>query len=306
MGRLLERIATAWFWLSVLLIGILLLLFVLLLGDRSSTAMHVFSWHFLFSRTWDPVHQIFGALPFLYGTAVTSLFAIIFGGIIGVASAIVLVHFTRGKIRAVLGTLIELLAAIPSVVYGLWGLFVLAPWLQNHGEPFLQKVLGFLPFFKGMPVGVGYLAAGILLSMMIIPTIASVSRDILLVVPRDLYEAGLALGSTKQEAITQVAVPYARTGIVGALMLGLGRAFGETIAVMMVIGNRPEITASLFQPGYTMASVIANEFTEATSKLYVSSLYEVGLLLLIVTILFFGAARLLVWRVTNGRKGRFA
>lgn len=304
MGRILDRLTSWWFWISALLIGTLLVLFFIMLGDQSGASISKFSWKFLFTSTWDPVHQIFGALPFLYGTAMTSLFAIVFGGVIGIASALFLVYFTRGRLRVILGTFIELLAAIPSVVYGLWGLFVLSPWLQNYGEPFLARVLGFLPLFHGMPVGVGYLAAGIILSVMIIPTVTSITRDILLAVPQDLHEGGLALGATEYEVIRNISLPYARAGIIGGLMLGLGRAFGETIAVTMVIGNRPEISASLFAPGYTMASVIANEFTEATSHLYISSLYEVGLVLLVVTILFFGVARLLIWRVSHVQKGR--
>lgn len=303
MRRFSDRLAQSWLFLSAVLIIVLLVLFFILLGNQSSSSIVHFGWKFVFSRVWDPVHQIFGGLPFLYGTTMTSLFAIICGGIVGIASALFLVYFSSGRLRGILGLLIELLAAIPSVVYGLWGLFVLAPWLQHTGEPFLAKVLGFLPLFKGMPLGVGYLAAGIILSVMIIPTITSIARDVLLAVPKELLEGALALGATRYELLRLIAIPYARSGIIGALMLGLGRAFGETIAVTMVIGNSPQISSSLFAPGYTMASVIANEFTEATTHLYLSSLYEVGLVLLVTTIIFYAVARLFIWQVTNSREG---
>jgi len=303
MKRIGDKIGQTVIWMTAAVIVLLMLLFLVMLTTESGLSIQRFSWRFLVTSTWDPVHLIFGALPFLYGTVVTSVFAIIFAGIVGIPSAVFLVYVAGNRLRTWLGALIELLAAIPSVVYGLWGLFVLVPWLQNTGEPFLAKTLGFLPLFRGMPVGVGYLAAGIILSIMILPTITSLTRDILLTVPNELHEGAYALGATSYEMIRSVVLPYARTGIIGALMLALGRAFGETIAVTMVIGNRPEISGSLFSPGYTMASVIANEFTEATSQIYLSSLYEVGLVLLIFTVVFYALARLLVARMMTYRKG---
>lgn len=300
--RIKDRLAQVVIWSASAVLLLLMMLFIVMLTTESLPSLRQFSWHFLVTSTWDPVHSIFGVLPFLYGTIVTSIFAIVFSGIIGIASSVFLVYVAGQRLRTWLGTLIELLAAIPSVVYGLWGLFVLAPWLQNVGEPLLAKVFGFLPMFRGMPLGVGYLAAGIVLSIMILPTITSLARDILLTVPNELHEGAYAIGATSYEMIRRVVLPYVRTGMIGALMLGLGRAFGETIAVTMVIGNRPQISGSLFSPGYTMASVIANEFTEATSRLYLSSLYEVGLVLLVFTVLFYGVARLLITRSANVHK----
>ncbi|GGJ04085.1 phosphate transport system permease protein [Alicyclobacillus cellulosilyticus] len=294
MKRRSDRVLDGWLWFAALLALALFMAFFIMLGTESRASVLRFGWRFVVTSVWDPVHSVFGALPFLYGTAVTSLFALVFGGLVGVCTAVFLVYFVRGWFRSWLGGAIELLAAIPSVVYGLWGLFVLAPWLQHTLEPWLGRWLGFLPLFQGVPYGVGYLAAGLILSVMILPTVTALSRDVLLAVPRDIHEGALALGATTQEMITHVALPYARSGIISALMLGLGRAVGETIAVTMVIGNRPEISASLFAPGYTMASVIANEFTEATTHVYLSALYEVGLLLFLLTVAFYVVARLFI------------
>jgi phosphate transport system permease protein len=252
---------------------------------------------FLVSSTWDPVNGVFGALPFLYGTIVTSAIAMIVGGPLALGTAIALSELAPRQIRGVLSTLVELLAAIPSVVYGLWGIFVLAPVLRAAVEPFLRQTLGFLPLFSGAPYGVGMLAGGLILAIMIVPTIAAVSRDVIGVVPTDQREAMLAIGATKWEMIWLAVLPYARTGIVGGAILGLGRALGETMAVTMLIGNRPEISASLFAPSYTLASVIANEFTESTSNLQVSALVEIGLVLFGVTLIVNGVARWLVWRI---------
>lgn len=302
MKRLFDHIVKLWVWIAAILTVTLLVLFAFMLGVRSTASIQRFSWKFLISSVWDPVHNVFGALPFLYGTALTSLIAIVLGGIIGLGSAIFLAYFVEGRMKSWIGGAIELLAAIPSVVYGLWGLFVLVPWLQLVGEPWLSKWLGFLPIFRGMPLGVGYLAAGIVLTIMILPTVTALSRDVLSGVPKDLEEGAYALGMTRYETIRRVMLPFARSGVIGALMLGLGRAFGETIAVTMVIGNRPQIAGSLFSPGYTMASVIANEFTEATTSTYLSSLYEIGFVLLVVTVFFYFFAHLLVRR--PGRLGR--
>ncbi|KYP81736.1 phosphate ABC transporter permease subunit PstC [Ferroacidibacillus organovorans] len=298
-NRITEQITQTWVRVSLLVTLTLLVALLIMLIGQSMDAFHAFSWNFLVTSTWDPVHRVFGALPFLYGTVVTSIFALLFAGIIGIGSSVFLVYVLRGPLRNALGLFIELLAAIPSVVYGLWGLYVLAPWLQRTGEPFLHKHLGFLPMFSGATLGVGFLAGGLILTIMILPTITAISRDVLQAVPAELIEGAYALGATRVESIRHVGFPFARSGIIGALMLGFGRAVGETIAVTMVIGNRPQIVASLFAPGYTMASVIANEFTEATYPLYTSSLYEIGLILLLTTVLFYGGARFLVWRMTR-------
>jgi phosphate transport system permease protein len=196
-----------------------------------------------------------------------------------------------------------MLAGIPSIVYGVWGFFVMVPWLRSTIEPFISKHLGFIPLFRGAPYGVGMLAAGIILSIMILPIIASISRDILKAVPRSQTEAALALGSTRWQA-TRIALAYSHSGIFGAIVLGLGRAIGETMAVTMVIGNRPTISASLFEPGYTMASVLANEFTEATSEMYISALVEIALTLFIITIIINSFARLLIWGVTHNERAQ--
>jgi phosphate transport system permease protein len=266
----------------------------------ASPSLAKFGIGFLFSSTWDPVNGVFGALPFIFGTMVTSLLGLAIGGPIALGAAIALSELVPIAFRGILSALVELLAAIPSVVYGLWGIFVLAPLLRSVVEPFLQTYLGFIPLFSGVPYGVGMLAGGLILAIMILPTIAAVSRDVILAVPRDQREGLLALGATKWEMIWVAVLPYARPGILGGVILGLGRALGETLAVTMLIGNRPEISASLFAPSYTMASVIANEFTEATSPLHLASLMEIGLVLFGVTIVVNAVARLLVWQIAGG------
>ncbi len=271
--------------------------------DASMLAIRTFGLGFLGGTTWDPVFQEFGALPFVYGTLVSSLIALVIGGPIALGAAIYLAELAPDWLRQPLSFLVELLAAIPSVVYGLWGIFVLAPVLRTVVEPFLGSTLGFLPIFQGPPYGIGMLAGGLILAIMIVPTIAAVSRDVMRAVPNEQREALLAIGGTRWEMIKLAVLPYARSGIVGAVILGLGRALGETMAVTMVIGNRPEISASLFAPSYTMASVIANEFTEATYDLYLNALIEIGLVLFGVTLLLNAAARLLVWRVAYGPTG---
>ncbi len=256
-----------------------------------------FGWRFVFTSTWDPVAEVFGALPFIYGTLVSSLLALLIAVPLGVGAAVYLAELAPFWIRPTVAFLIELLAAIPSVVYGLWGIFVLAPWLREWVQPALGAALGFLPLFQGPPYGVGMLAAGIILAIMILPFIAAVSREMLLAVPRAQREAALALGATRWETTRMAVLRYGRSGLIGAVLLGLGRALGETMAVTMVIGNRPQVALSLFAPGYTMASVIANEFTEATSDLYLGALIEIGLLLFVVTVVVNAFARLLVWSV---------
>ena len=270
---------------------------------ESRVALHTFGWRFLVSSTWDPVAGHFGALPFVYGTLVSSALALLIAAPLSLGAAIYLAELAPFWVRPPIAFLIEMLAAVPSVVYGLWGIFVLVPWLRDWVEPALGHSLGFLPLFQGAPYGVGMLAAGLILSIMVVPYITAVSREVLLAVPNSQREAALGLGATRWEATRVAVLRYGRSGLVGAVLLGLGRALGETMAVTMVIGNRPEVAVSLFAPGYTMASVLANEFTEATSDLYVSALVEIGLLLLVVTVAVNGLARLLVWSVGGAAPG---
>ncbi|HEV2261892.1 MAG TPA: phosphate ABC transporter permease subunit PstC [Candidatus Rubrimentiphilum sp.] len=263
----------------------------------SSLSLRTFGAAFLWTSQWNPVTNQFGALPLIYGTIVSSLIAILLSGLFGVFAAVFLADFAPRPIARPLSFMIELLAAVPSVVFGLWGLFVLAPAMRNAIDPFLQKTLGFLPIFSGPSYGVGLLTAGVILALMIIPTVTALSRDVIATIPIDQREASMSLGATRWETMTKVVLPAARAGIFGAIILALGRALGETIATTMVIGNRPEISASLFAPSYTLASVIANEFTEATTDIYRNSLIELGLLLFIVSVMVNGAARLLIWSV---------
>lgn len=279
----------------------LLLLYIMI--AYAMPAIQKFGWHFLWTSRWDPVKENFGALPFIYGTIVSSVLALLIAVPVSLGIAVYLSELAPQFIRQPLSFLIELLAAIPSVVYGLWGIFGLAPFLRGFIQPFLSKYLGFLPLFQGQFYGVGMLTAGVILSIMIIPTISAVSREVFLAVPFSQREAALALGATPWETIRLAVFGYGRIGVLGAIILGLGRALGETMAVTMVIGNRPEISASLFAPSYTMASVIANEFTEATGNVYLSALIEVGLILFVVTLILNIVARLLIWKVSNKVKG---
>lgn len=271
----------------------------LIVGSWQS--IRTFGLAFLWTSQWNPVTSQFGALPLIYGTVVSSLIAIVLAGIIGIMAAAFLADFAPSAIARPLSFAIELLAAIPSVVYGLWGLFVLSPLMRQYLGPFLQHLFGWSPLFSGPIYGVGLLTAGIILALMILPTVTAISRDVIAAIPTDLREASMALGATKWETMRTVVLPAARTGIFGALILALGRAVGETIAATMVIGNRPEITASLFAPSYTLASVIANEFTEATTDIYLSALLELGLLLFIVSFIINALARLMMWTVFKGR-----
>lgn len=288
------RLITAGFaLLLVLLLGVILLA----LASQSRAGFERFGVGFIWSTSWDPVREAFGAAPFIFGTVVSSMLALLLAVPVSIGIALYLTELAPPKIRRPIAFVVELLAAVPSVVYGLWGVFVLTPWLRDRVEPFLAKTLGFLPFFQGTHLGFGMLAGGIILSIMILPTISSVMREVFATTPELLRENALALGATRWEAIRHVIIPFARSGMVGAVILGLGRALGETMAVTMVIGNRPEIAASLFAPGYTMASVIANEYAEANSPAHLAAMTEIGLLLFAVTLLLNLAARLLVWRV---------
>jgi len=270
------------------------------LWDHSMLSRLKFGWGFLFSSTWDPIAGQFGALPFIYGTVSTTALALLFGVPLGVGAAIFLAELAPPKISDAMTFLIELLAAVPSVIIGLIGIFVLIPLLQKV-VPALKSVLGFLPIFSGPFYGVSVLSAGVVLAFMILPFIITISREVLLSVPRDLREAALAVGATRWETTWQVVIPFARTGIIGSVFLAMARALGETMAVTMVIGNSPKIMASLLAPGYSIASVIANEFTEATGDLYLSALIELGLVLFALTIVINGAARVLILMTT--RKG---
>ncbi len=277
----------------------LLAFIVLELVHGSSLSLEQFGLGFTFEKVWDPVIGHFGAATFVYGTIMTSLVALVVSVPLGVGIAIFLVEMAPVQVNAVVGFLVELLAAIPSIVYGLWGLFVLAPLVRDHVAPVLRATLGFLPLFAGECHGVGMLTAGLVLSVMILPFIAAVSRDVLASVPQTQREGSLALGATKWETIWRVVLPYGQAGVIGSVILALGRALGETMAVTMVIGNTPQIVASLFAPAYTMSSVIANEYSEASGPLYLSALTELGLLLFIVTFAVNGAARLLIWRMSR-------
>ena len=271
---------------------------------NSSLSLHQFGWKFFITSTWDPVNNVFGALPFIYGTIVSSILALLIAVPLGLGVAVFITEMCPLPLRGLLSFSTELLAAIPSVIYGLWAIFVLVPILRLYIEPGLMKYLGWTGFFEGPPYGIGMLAAGIVLAIMVVPIISSLTREVLSAVPRNQREAALALGATRWEMIRVGVLRNARAGILGAVILGLGRALGETMAVTMVIGNRPEIAKSLLAPGYTMASVIANEFTEATGGLYLSALVEIGLALFLVTIVVNALARLLVWSVTRGVPAR--
>ncbi len=268
---------------------------------NSALTQHKFGLRFLTGRVWDPVSGEFGALPFVYGTLVTSALALLVAVPLGVGAAVFLSELAPPRISNAMTFVIELLAAIPSVIYGLLGMFILVPFLRQYGEPFLKRTLGFLPLFQGPMYGVGMLAGGLVLAIMVVPFIISISREVLIAVPVEQREAALALGATKWESTWQVVVPYARIGIMASIFLALARALGETMAVTMVIGNDPKINASLFAPGYSIAAVIANEFAEATGDLYVQALIELGLVLFALTIVINGLARVFI--ITTTKKG---
>lgn len=287
---------------SVFLVTVLL---VYELWIHSGPSRAKFGLSFLTAQTWDPVNEKFGALPFIYGTVLTSFLALLISVPLGVGAAIFLSELAPPRISNALTFLVELLAAVPSVIFGLLAIFTLVPLLRGYVEPFLKKTLGFLPLFQGPAYGVGYLAAGFILAIMTFPFIISISREALLAVPREQREAALALGATQWESTWQVVVPYARLGILGSIFLALARALGETMAVTMVIGNDTNIHSSLLAPGYTIAAIIANEFTEATGDVYLSALVELGLVLFGLTMVLNAAAQLLIL-VTTGKGSRQA
>jgi phosphate transport system permease protein len=285
---------------AAVLVPLLLLFLVYELWSGARLAIAEFGFSFVTSSEWDPVAEQFGAFPLIFGTVVSSLIALAIAVPLSLGVAVYLVEFAPRSVRQPVAFVIGLLAAIPSVVYGLWGIFVLTPILRTTVFPFLRDTLGFLPLFQGPIYGPSMLAAGIILAIMVMPYIMSVSREVLLAVPDSQREASLALGATRWEAVITAVVPYARSGIVGAAILGLGRALGETMAVTMLIGNRHEIAASLFAPGYTMAAAIANEFAEAVADMHLSALAYVALVLFMVTVIVNAGARLLIWRVARG------
>jgi len=292
--------------IALFVLGIVIAM-VWALATDSMLSIRQFGFSFLTSSHWNPISGQFGALPFVYGTIMSSLIALVISVPLSLGIAVFLVEQAPHYLARPVGFLVELLAAIPSVVYGVWGIFVLAPFLRVYIGPPLERWLGWTPFFRGPVTGIGLLTGGLILAIMVTPIISAVVRDVLAAVPSSQREAALALGATKWEMIRVVLVNGA-PGIAGAVILGLGRALGETMAVNMVIGNRPEVSLSFFDPSYTIASAIANEFTEATDNLYLSALVELGLILFLVTFVVNGIARLLVWNVTRktGGVGRAA
>jgi phosphate transport system permease protein len=263
-------------------------------------ALKRFGPSFLVTSTWDPVAEVYGAAPMIFGTLASSFVALLIAVPLALSVAVFLTEFSPRWLRQPVAFVIELLAAIPSVVYGTWGVFVLIPFLRLHIVPPLKSLLGWTPFFNGVFYGNSLLAGGVILAIMIVPYIAAVSREVLLAVPTSQREAALAMGATRWEAVRSAVLPYGRAGLIGAVILGLGRALGETMAVTMVIGNRHDIGVSLFQPAYTMAAALANEFSEATTSMYLSALFEVGLILFVLTVVVNAIARILIWRVARG------
>jgi phosphate transport system permease protein len=298
-GDEIARLITFLFAASVVLITVLL---VYELWQGSSLPRHKFGFSFFHTSVWDPVFDQFGALPFIYGTVVTSAVALLIAVPLGIGAAIFLAELAPLRLSDTLEFFIDLLAAVPSVIYGLLGIFIIVPLMRQVVQPQLKRFLGFLPLFQGPAFGLGFLTAGVVLAIMIIPYIISVSREILLSVPRDQREAALALGSTRWESTWKVVVPFARTGIIGSIFLALARALGETMAVTMVIGNTPIISGSLLSPGDSIASVIASQFKEATGELYTQSLIELGLVLFLLTFILNGLARLMIV-ITSQRGG---
>jgi phosphate transport system permease protein len=297
-GDIIARLVTLLFAAGIVVAALLI---VYVLWTDSAASRHKLGWSFITSSGWNPVTEEFGGWPFIYGTIITSVLALMISVPLGLGSAIFLAELAPPRTSNALTFLIELLAAIPSVIYGLLAIFTLVPLMRTYVEPFLRSVLGFLPLFQGIAYGVGYLTAGVILSIMTFPFIISVSRESLLAVPREQREAALALGATKWETTWNVVVPYAKLGILGSIFLGLARALGETMAVTMVIGNSAVVHKSLFAPGHTIAAVIANEFAEATGDVYKGVLIELGLVLFGLTIILNGAARLMI--LATSRKG---
>ncbi len=302
-GRVADGAFATLMVVCALTIFAIVILIVSVLVSHSQLSIKAFGWHFFATRIWDPVSGDFGALPFIYGTVLSSLLAVCMAVPLALATSIFLLDICPKFLRAPISFLTELLAAIPSVVYGLWGVFVLVPIVRDQAGPVLEKYLGWTGLFVEPNFGVNMFTASVILAIMIFPVISSISRDVMRAVPTHQREAVLALGATRWEMLRIGVLRNARMGIIGSVILGLGRALGETIAVTMVIGNHPAIMKNLFAPGYTLASVIANEFTEATGDLYLSALIEIGLALFLVTIIVNAIARLLVWAVVRENAG---
>lgn len=281
---------------SMIILLVVFIIYIMFIDSKPSR--DIFGFGFIFSESWDSVKDNFGALTFIYGTIVSSIIALALALPVSIGVAVFLTEIAPQVVRNTISFMVEILAAIPSIIYGFWGIFVLAPFMRNTIQPFLQDTLGFIPLFKGNPIGFGLLTAGIVLAIMITPIITAITRDVLKAIPTSQREAAYALGATKWEAI-KMALLNAKSGILGATVLGLGRAVGETMAVTMVIGNKAQISSSLFEPAYTMASVIANEFAEASGSLHISSLIEVGLILFGVTFIINSFARLLIYSYTR-------
>jgi phosphate transport system permease protein len=297
-GDEIARLITFLFAASVVLVTVLL---IFELWQGSVLPRHKFGLHFFSTQVWDPIAEQFGALPFIYGTLVTATVSLVIAVPLGIGAAIFLAELAPARLSDSLEFFIDLLAAVPSVIYGLLGIFIVVPLMRDYAQPALKNTLGFLPLFSGPMYGIGFLTAGVVLAIMVIPYIISVSREVLISVPRDQREAALGLGSTRWESTWKVVVPFARTGILGSIFLALARALGETMAVTMVIGNMPTISASLFSPGYSIAAVIANEFAEATGNLHTQALIEMGLVLFLLTFLLNGLARLMI--VVTSQRG---
>ena len=294
--RIYRRVLT---FFALALPALILVILGVLLVD-ALPALRRFGPSFLWTSTWDPVAEVYGAAPMIFGTLASSLLALLLAVPLALSVAIFLTEFSPRWLRQPVAFLVELLAAIPSVVYGTWGIFVLIPFLRSYVVPPLKVLLGWTPFLQGVFYGNSLLAGGIILAIMIVPYIAAVSREVLLAVPTSQREAALAMGATRWEAVRTAVLPYGRAGLIGAVILGLGRALGETMAVTMVIGNRHDIGVSVLQPAYTMAAAIANEFSEATTGMYQSALVEVGLILFVLTVVVNAIARILIWRVARG------
>ena len=289
---------------AAVFILILLLAMFIILSQNAWPSIRRFGLDFLISKEWNPVTSQFGALTTIIGTLVSTILAMLLSLPVAIGVAIFLTELSPASLRPVFGMAIELLAAIPSIIYGMWGLFVLAPFVSDYIQPFLGKYLGFLPLFQGPPMGIGMLTAGIVLAVMILPFMASIIRDVFLMTPKVLKESAYGLGATMWEVVSQVVLPYGIRGMIGGVLLGLGRALGETMAVTFVIGNAHELSLSLFSPGNTIASTLANEFTEASEKIYLSALIELGLVLFLITFIVLGVAEW--WLNYNATKGRKA
>jgi phosphate transport system permease protein len=301
---LVERRADHLFRLTVTAFACLILVMALAMAWQltwgSLKTWQTFGFKFLWTSVWDPVGEVFGALPFLYGTMVSAIIALLIAVPLGVGAAVFLVELAPRRVSSIVSFAIELLAAVPSVILGLMGIFVLVPAVRAV-QPALSQWLGFIPLFQGAPYGVGLLSAGLILSFMVLPYITSITREILMTVPRPLKEGLYALGATRWEVVRLVSLPFARSGIIGAVFLSLGRALGETMAVTMVIGNTTKISASLFDPAYSMAAVIANELAEASADSHLSALIAIGLTLFVVTVIINGLARLMIYRLESGK-----